>query len=218
MSPTPHLISFNLCPYVQRSVITLLFKDVPFDITYIDLQNKPDWFLAISPLGKVPALQVGEITLFESAVINEYLDEVYGGASLHPADPLVKALNRAWTEFGSTLLMSQYYLYTAKDESAFQKARQEIQQKLVQLEGVVQGPFFNGEKFALIDAAYAPLWMRFALLAEQGLDGLYAQTPKVAAWAEACLALPAVQKSVVPEFAELFKGYVKGTYLGQLAA
>ncbi len=70
------LISFNLCPFVQRSVITLNKKGIDYKITYIDLADKPDWFLALSPLGKVPVLKHGDEVLFESAVINEYLDEI----------------------------------------------------------------------------------------------------------------------------------------------
>ncbi len=60
------LISHKLCPYVQRAVISLKEKGVPFERIDIDLDNKPDWFLKISPLGKVPVLQVGDKVVFES--------------------------------------------------------------------------------------------------------------------------------------------------------
>jgi len=74
-------ISFNLCPFVQRSVITLLYRQVPYRMTYIDLDAPPDWFLSISPFGKVPVLKVGgRHILFESAVINEFIDEVSPGS------------------------------------------------------------------------------------------------------------------------------------------
>ena len=117
----PELISFKLCPFVQRSVIVLLEKKVPFDIRYIDLSNPPDWFKAISPLGKVPLLKLGDTVLFESAVIMEYLDEV-NPPSLHPSDPLRKAHHRAWIEFSSTLLVSQYQLtMIAADETALSR-------------------------------------------------------------------------------------------------
>ena len=73
------LISFPLCPYVQRAAIALAEKGVDFERIDIDLANKPDWFLKLSPLGKVPVLVVEqdgrEEVLFESAVIAEYLDE-----------------------------------------------------------------------------------------------------------------------------------------------
>src|ERR1700733_7601529 len=84
------LISHRLCPYVQRGVIALTEKGVAFERIDIDLANKPEWFLALSPLGKTPGLQVGDVPIFESAVILEYLEETQP-SQLHPADPLVRA-------------------------------------------------------------------------------------------------------------------------------
>jgi len=92
------LISFKICPYVQRSVIVLKHKHADFDVTYIDLGNPPDWFREISPFGKVPVLRVDDSeVIFESAVIAEFLDEVTPGEPLQPQDPLLRAKNRAWT-------------------------------------------------------------------------------------------------------------------------
>src|SRR6266478_9574691 len=90
MTPKLTLISHKLCPYVQRAVIALTEKGVPFERIDIDLANKPDWFLAISPLGKTPVLQVGDTAIFESAVILEYLEETEP-KPLHPADALARA-------------------------------------------------------------------------------------------------------------------------------
>src|SRR3979409_2716900 len=94
------LISHKLCPYVQRAVIALTEKGVAFERIDIDLSNKPDWFLAISPLGKTPVLQVGDIAIFESAVILEYLEETQL-MPLHPADPLTRAGPPAWLGYVS---------------------------------------------------------------------------------------------------------------------
>ena len=69
------LISHPLCPYVQRVAIALAEKSLPFTRIDIDLAAKPDWFLAISPLGKTPVLKVGDAAIFESAVILEYLED-----------------------------------------------------------------------------------------------------------------------------------------------
>jgi glutathione S-transferase len=208
----PELISFKLCPFVQRSVITLLEKGVDFDLTYIDLANPPQWFLDISPLGKVPALRVGEQVLFESAVINEYLDEVNPPAIL-PSDPLLKAQNRAWIEFASTLIGDQYQLMVAKEEGQYRQSLEEIRKKLGQLEAILgDGPFFNGGDFSLMDAAIAPVFMRMELLDEwSGLEGIYDATPKVAAWKDALLARPSVRDSVVEEFAAELRRYIGET-------
>jgi len=214
----PELVSFKLCPFVQRSVIVLLEKGVPFDITYIDLANPPDWFKAISPLGKVPLLKVGDTVLFESAVIMEYLDEV-NPPSLHPADPLRKAHNRAWIEFASGLFMCQYNLtMNAQDQAAFQAQCDELRGKLGQLEQQVIGPFFNGPQLSLADAAVAPFFMRMKLLESWYPLGLMEGLPKVARWAQALTERPSVRQSVVTEFADLYRSHIQkaGCYGAQV--
>jgi glutathione S-transferase len=205
------LISFKLCPFVQRSVITLEEKGEPYEIEYIDLADKPDWFLELSPTGKVPALKVAGTALFESAVINEYIDETTAGARLLPEDPLERALNRSWIEFVSGVLVSAYKLSMAKDETKAREFAGETHDKLAQLEREVVGPFFAGETFTLVDTAAAPMLQRLAFLAEVRADlGLFDDLPKVTAWRDALLARPSVQKSTVPEIRELYREYLAG--------
>lgn len=218
---TYQLISFVLCPFVQRSVITLKEKRVPFEITYIDLQNPPEWFPAISPMGKVPVLRVDENRgLFESAVINEYLDET-NPPPLHPQDPWRRAHNRAWIEFGSNLIGRQYRLLMAPDEDGLIQERDGLLADLRYVEQQLgEGPFFNGAAFSLTDTAYAPLFMRLDLIERRHPQGLFAQTPKVGAWRDALLARPAVRESVVTDFEERFNAYfaAQGGYLGKYLA
>ena len=212
------LISFKLCPFVQRSVITLIEKGVDYDITYIDLAEPPQWFLDLSPFGKVPVLEVGDEVLFESAVINEYLDEIHP-PSLHPADPLRKALNRAWIEFGSALIMEQYQMMVADTREAFEQHHGEVLSKLRQLEARLgPGPFFNGADFSLVDAAYAPVFLRFDILNGWHALDLFGDVPRVAAWSTALLARPATRGSVVDDFDELLRAYIRehGDYGAQL--
>src|ERR1700683_170521 len=118
MPPRLTLISHKLCPYVQRAVIALTEKDVAFERVDIDLANKPDWFLKISPLGRTPVLQVGDTAIFESAVILEYLEETEP-KPLHPTDARRGAENRGWIEFGAAILNDIAGLYAAPDEAAF---------------------------------------------------------------------------------------------------
>ena len=122
LPPALTLVSHALCPYVQRVAIVLHEKGLPFERRTIDLARKPAWFLAISPLGKTPVLQVRGHSLFESAVICEYLDEVAMPA-LHPQDPLQRARHRAWMEFGSTVLNGIGAFYAAPDEAALDRQR-----------------------------------------------------------------------------------------------
>ena len=89
------LVSFKTCPWVQRSAIVFREKNTEFEFRHIEPDNRPDWFLAISPHKKVPAMTIDDKTsLFESNAINEYLDETIA-PRLHPADPIERAINRA---------------------------------------------------------------------------------------------------------------------------
>lgn len=199
----PQLISFKLCPFVQRSVITLLEKGIDFDITYIELNDPPPWFLDISPMGKVPVLRYGDDVLFESAVINEFLDET-NPPSLHPAEPMRKAQNRAWIEFNSEMNLQLYGLLTAKDETAFQQQQEKLHSSLLRVEKQLgTGPCFNGETFSLVDAAYAPIFMRIELIRQHYSLDLLHDLPKLQAWSETLAARPCVQASVVEDFPQL---------------
>ncbi len=200
----PELVSFNLCPFVQRSVITLLHKNVPYDITYIELSDPPQWFTDISPLGKVPLLKVDDHVLFESAVINEYIDETTG-EPLMPADPIARAHNRAWIEFGSNLLGVQYRLTTATDYATVDELLPEYRKQLGILEKELNraqrdGSFFNGANFSLVDSSYAPVFMREKILSEAATLYDSIEFPAYSDWVSTLTRLPEVRNSVIETF------------------
>jgi len=216
-----HLISFKTCPFVQRAVITLKHKSIDFDITYIDLAEPPDWFLEISPLAKVPVLKVDDEILFESAVINEYLDEITGG-ELQPKEPLARAKNRAWIEFASNMLDNLYMMKMSKDEERYSKYRERLVSQLERVEKRLgDGPWFNGAEFSLADIAFAPFFKQDSV-ADGRLSVINPATmPRTVAWAEHLLALPEVRNSVVDEFEDLYLSAMEknGSYsLQRLAA
>ncbi|KEQ17824.1 glutathione S-transferase family protein [Endozoicomonas numazuensis] len=203
--PNIELISFKLCPFVQRSVITLLEKNIPFDITYIDLDDKPDWFLTISPTGKVPLLRIDpNQILFESAVINEYLDEITP-PSLHPIDPFEKAQHRAWIEVGSNLLMTSYRFTVASDQEKQDHQRVLLINLLRKLEAELTGKvFFDGKRFTLVDAAIAPVFRWIEILDRRLATGLLNEAPGLSPWSSNLLNRPSVKNSVVSDFEALY--------------
>jgi glutathione S-transferase len=203
------LISFNLCPFVQRSVITLLKKDIDFKITYIDLANPPEWFLEISPLAKVPVVRYGDDVLFESAVINEFLDEITPD-SIMPIAALDKAKDRAWIEFSSQLIVDQYLMSVADNSADFDKHRESLITKLQRLEDIIKdNGFFNGGSFSLVDAALAPVLTRLEIFARLFNKDLVSSLPKLSALSQRMLDLEFVQKSVVDNFEEIYIDYLK---------
>jgi len=204
------LVSFAICPYVQRAVITLKEKGVAFDITYIELDNPPAWFKEDSPLGKVPLLKVDGEVLFESAIITEYLDEVYP-PTLHPGDPLLRAKHRGWIEFGSNLLVDQFKAMLAQDEDGFQQQVEALGGGFARLvQAIGDGPYFMGDQFTLVDAAYAPFFMRYQILSEfrEELEDLLPS--RLASWSRELLERPSVRESVVEDFRQRFISFGKG--------
>lgn len=181
-------------------------KDVPYDIEYIDLSNKPDWFLEISPTGLVPLLQTpdGEV-LFESAIINEFLDESHEPRFL-PDTPLARAKDRMWSDFVSGLYGPVFQAsYVAQSEADAQESIQKIKERLGRLESEISGPLFQGEAFSLIDATAAPPFTRMAWM-EKAVPHLdfFGDTPKVQAWKDALLSRPSVVHSILPNLYEEF--------------
>ena len=200
-APALTLVSHNLCPYVQRAAIVLLEKGVPFARRDVDLAAKPDWFLAVSPLGKTPVLLVGDAAVFESAVICEYLEETQG-APLHPALPLARARHRAWMEFGSATLASIAGFYLAADADALQSRRMELQRRLAQLEAELDpdGPYFAGADFSIVDAVFAPVFRYLDAFEAGGEAGWLDTLSRVARWRAALSARPSVQQSVTADY------------------
>jgi glutathione S-transferase len=204
------LVSFKLCPFVQRSVITLNYKKLPYEIRYIDLEKPPEWFKEISPFGKVPVLRVDdEMVLFESAIINEFIDDVTDNP-LKPSDPLILARNRGWIEFGSNSNFDMVKVFSAKTEEEYKEALNTAFKNLARVEQEAgEGPWFNGEDFSLVDCAYAPLFMRYELLNQRRRLFDEQDFPRLSAWSKRLLELEAVKTSVVDDFPELFYRHVQ---------
>jgi len=204
------LISFKICPFVQRAVITLLHKNIDHDITYIDLASPPDWFIKISPFGKTPVIKVNNNhVIFESAIIDEFLDESFPG-SLLPSDALHRAIDRSWIDFGSNLLLTFSGLIHAKEEKNYTAKLEAVMKQLNWLEEKLgKGPYFNDDSFSLVDIAYAPLFMRTDLLNMQNLLYPIKSYPKISAWADKLLEINVLPHSVVNDFDELLKNHIK---------
>ncbi|WDE11324.1 glutathione S-transferase family protein [Thalassomonas haliotis] len=215
------LISHILCPYVQRAVITLKELSVPYKRIDINLADKPEWFLALSPLGKVPLLVVDDETvLFESEVICEYLNEVNRGGLL-AEDPLEKAEQRAWIEFASSILCIIVKLYNAEDKTAFSQLVDKLEQMGQSLEdNLVQAEYFSSNEFSLVDAAFAPAFRYLPLFKSLGKIQFFHHLPKLALWAQYLLSRTSVIEAVNEHYQQQLMAFLakRESYLGHLAA
>jgi glutathione S-transferase len=194
-------------------VIALKEKGVPFERVDIDLASKPDWFLKISPLGKVPVLLVtteqGEVALFESNVICEYIEETQGGLKLHPSDALKRAEHRAWMEFGSAILGDLWGLETTTDPATFESRRQALSAKFARVEAALgTGPFFAGGAFSLVDAVFAPVFRYFDVFDDFADLGIFGDAPKVRAWRAELAKRPSFRAAVGADYPQLLRAFL----------
>ncbi len=214
------LVSHPLCPYVQRAAIALTEKGVPFERRDIDLTDKPDWFKALSPLGKVPLLLVGDRPpLFESAAICDYIEESEPHPRLHPEDAFERARHRGWIEFASAMLSLIAGYYGAPDDAALAEKESALAERIATLEAALgDGPYFAGARFSLVDAAFAPVFRYFVVFERFHDPGFFAAAPRVRAWRAALAARPSVAAAVAPDYTERLTAFLRrrGSALSRL--
>lgn len=201
------LVSFPLCPFVHRVATLLHEKGAPFSIRYIDLANKPDWFLAMSPRGRVPVLSADGKVLFESVAILEFLDETHetNGARLLAADPFDRARERAYISFAADVFMAQYRAITSKTEADLASALAGLRKQLDAFEEAIgDRPFFSGEHFGMVDIAMAPALHRMVFAESHGAADEFQGLPRVRAWAHRVAVRPSVQRALPPEFERIY--------------
>lgn len=215
------VVSFKICPFVQRITALLEAKQIPYEIEYISLSDKPQWFLDVSPYGQVPLLitDSGD-ALFESDAIAEFIDEAY--PALQPdLTPTQKALNRAWSYLGSKQYLPQCSTMSSKDGETLIERSTKLATAFAKVEKELgQHRYFNSDDLSMVDMAWLPLLHRADIIrARSGFDML-AGFPNVQAWQQALLATGLAQKSVSEDFIERFSGYYlsENTYLGRCQA
>ncbi len=166
------IYSAALCPYAHRSRLTLLEKGVPFKLIEIDLQNKPKDFTEISPYGKVPVLKHGNNRVWESSIINEYLNETFPERPLLPKKPIQRAQARIWINFADTrLFATTHKLLLSSDPQQQAESKKELTKHLqfIEQEGLQKmsenGPYWFGKEISLVDLTYYP-WFEQKIVLE----------------------------------------------------
>lgn len=213
--PQLTLVSHPLCPFVQRVAIVLREKGIPFERIHVDLHDKPDWFLAMSPTGKVPLLKVlhnngRESFLFESIAICEYVEEVHTTPALHPMDALQRAQHRAWIEFASATLSDAWGFLNASDHDSARAKAAAFRKKLERFDAdKSEGPYFAGDAFSMVDAAIAPVFRYFDILGVESTHPVFEGLNRVAHWRRALARRPSIQTAVTDDYATRLRKHLR---------
>ncbi|WP_028023065.1 glutathione S-transferase family protein [Enterovibrio calviensis] len=202
------VISFTICPFVQRITAMLEAKQLPYEVEYTSLSDKPQWFLDISPNGQVPVLVTEDNTaLFESDAIAEYLEDKYG--AMQPALSLEqKAINRAWSYLGTKHYLVQCGAQSSRTIDDLKDRSEKLRKAFEKVENQLgQYRFFNSDDLSMVDMAWLPLLHRAEIIRiESGYDFLEG-FPKVKAWQAALLETGFAEKSVSDNFMERFRSF-----------
>jgi len=171
--------------FSQRTRVVLLEKGIDFTPIEIDLQNKPDGYTQISHYGKVPAIKHGDVEIYESAIINEYLDEVFPEPALLPRDRAAKAIARIWIDYANTRFVPAFNKFLrGKDSQEQEEGRKEFTEALlyIEQEGLGKGDYLLGDQFSLVDISFYPLFERLPVLEHFRKFTLPPETPRLQTW------------------------------------
>lgn len=202
------VISFKICPFVQRVTALLEAKQIPYQVDYISLSDKPKWFLDISPNAQVPLLVTESGTvLFESDAIVEYLEEAY--PALQPdTEPEQRALDRAWSYLASKNYLVQCSAQRSPNQAALVERRAKMDSAFSRVEQALgDGPYFNGDSLSMVDIAWLPLLHRAALIERHSGYDFLSGFSKVKLWQQALLATGLAEKSVSEDFDQRFSDF-----------
>jgi glutathione S-transferase len=182
------LYNTQRCPYARRTRMVLHEKGIDFDVHEVDLSNKSEEFLAASPTGKVPVIVVDGDSIYESNVVNQYLDEVTDGPKLMPEDPKRRAHARIWMSFADTDFFPAVFVASVGRDRGFSEdriseAHEKLKTALGKLEERLKGREYLADEFSLADVAHAGNFVRLRELEERGEASLETY-PNVAAWME----------------------------------
>lgn len=212
------VISFTICPFVQRITAMLEAKNLPYEVEYISLGDKPQWFLDISPNAQVPVMVTENGTaLFESDAIAEYLEDAYP-ALQEGISAEQKALNRAWSYLGTKNYLPQCGAQSSKDIQTLKERTEKLATAFAKVENVLgEYRFFNSDTLSMVDLAWLPLLHRAQIIREKSGYDFLAGYPKVQAWQVALLETGLAEKTVSADFFEKFSDFYlsEKTFLGR---
>lgn len=218
-------ITSHVCPYAQRTHMALIEKRLEFERTEIDLAAKPDWFNEVSPYSKVPVLRHGDAVVYESAIINEYLEEVFPTPPLMPADPERRATARVWIDFANASFAPAFYKLLLADEAERRReVREELTRHLTFMEErgmarLSEGPYWLGDEVTLVDLGYYPWFERFPVLTHYRGVKIPAECPRLKAWVELMAERPSARATAHDEgyFMQAYRKYADDTAEGVTA-
>ncbi len=215
------IISFTICPFVQRVTALLEAKNIPYEIEFIELSDKPDWFLEISPNGQVPVLLTENgVALFESDAIVEYIDEITPALNEN-ADPIERAQDRAWGYQATKQYLVQCSTMRSRDQITFNDRFAKLKKSFDRVEKrLSEAPYFSGSELGNVDIAWLPLLHRAQIVRNVSGYDMFRDYPKLRNWQDQLEKTGLYERSISDDFQGKFINFYlnEETFLGRGAS
>lgn len=212
------VVSFKICPFVQRVTAALEAKNMSYEIEYISLKDKPQWFLDISPNGQVPVLITDNGTaLFESDAIVEFIEDEFGPVEAGISNEQ-RALDRAWSYLGTKQYLPQCGAMSSATQNTLVERIEKLSKAFAKAEQQIVGPMFKGEELSNVDIAWLPLLHRSYIIQSRTCFDMLEGFPKVQVWRKALMDTGLVEKTVSDDFEQAFTAFYLSdkTFLGKV--
>jgi glutathione S-transferase len=224
------LVTSDICPFAQRTRIALIEKGLEYDSLEIeflgDSFDKPDWFLELTPTAQMPVLKYAGDVIYESDIVNEYIDEVFPEPALMPKDPARRAFARNWIAYSNSKFLQGFYgvimsLETERQE--FYKAEFADRLRYMEREGLEKlsdgGPYWLGEQMTLADLSFYPFIERFGVLEHYRGFSMPDDCVRLKAWLAAMRDRPSVAATLESDeyHIDVYKNYAVGKQIGNTA-
>ena len=198
------IYSSKSCPWAHRSRLMLCEKGIDFELIAVDLSNKPDWFVGVSPYTKVPAIVHGDDNVWESAIVNEYIDEVFPEPAMVPKEPGRRALARTWVDYSASRFVSAFgAVLRDADLSSRPEKVEKFKETLryMEKEGLAKlgaNPYWMGDSISIVDVAFWPWFERFVAMTHYRGVTIPDDCTRLNAWVAAMRERPAVKQAANP--------------------
>lgn len=224
------LATSNVCPFAQRTRMALHEKGIeyePLEIEFVgDSFDKPDWFLALTPTGMMPVLKHAGEVVYDSDIVNEYIEEVFPDTPLLPSDPAKRASVRNWVTYCNGKFLQAFYgvvMSLEVERQEYYKAEFAERLRYMEREGLAKlsdnGPYWMGEQITLVDLSFYPFFERFCVLKHYRDFDIPDDCKRLKAWLEAMRQRPCVIETRESDdfHIDVYKNYVVGKQIGLTA-
>lgn len=214
------LYSAKVCPFAQRTLILCKEKNLEYDLIEIDLDNKPKSFTDLTPTGTVPLISHKGAAIYESSVINEYLDQIFPTPPLFSSDPVEKAFMKILISYCDNRLIPAFYkLLLGQDADKRDQLREPLKNVLqfIEEEGFNKhgnsGDYFFGKTLSMVDITFYPFFERFVVLAHYRDMPIPASCVRLKHWFETMQTLDSVKQTANPNafYIDKYKHYADGS-------